>query len=91
MDADAVLPLSVRGRVPGDRMTPLGMGGRSKSLQDLFVDEAIPAERRPGWPIVLGRDGVAWVPGLRLDERAKVRPATKRVVLLEAVSGESPG
>ncbi len=65
-------------------MTPLGMAGRTKSLQDLFVDEAVPAERRAGWPIVLGGFGVAWVPGLRMDERGRIRPETTRVVEIRA-------
>ena len=67
-------------------MTPLGMEGRTKTLQDLFVDEAVPAERRAGWPMVLAPFGVAWVPGLRLDHRARVRAETTRVVEVEAIS-----
>lgn len=84
LDEDVVGLLSVRARVPGDKMAPLGMAGRTKSLQDLFVDEGVPAERRAGWPIVLGGFGVAWVPGLRMDERGRIRPGTTRVIEIEA-------
>ena len=32
------LPLAVRSRKPGDRLSPLGMGGRRKKVQDVLVD-----------------------------------------------------
>jgi tRNA(Ile)-lysidine synthetase-like protein len=80
IDADRSGELQVRGRHVGDRMVPLGMEGRSKSLQDLFVDEGVPADWRASWPVVVASFGIAWVPGLRLDERATLRPATSRVI-----------
>jgi tRNA(Ile)-lysidine synthase len=80
IDADRIGALEVRGRHTGDRMTPLGMEGHSKSLQDLFVDEGVPAEWRSTWPVVAASFGIAWVPGIRLDERAMLRAATSRVI-----------
>ena len=82
-DADS-LPgsLSVRGRQDGDKMQPLGMGGRHKRLQDLFVDDGIPRQLRAGWPLILAGQSILWVPGLRLDERAKITGSTRRVYRL---------
>jgi len=83
LDGDAVgAGLGVRARRPGDRIQPLGLGGRHKSLQDLFVDGRVPQALRDGWPVVVAGDQVVWVPGLRLDERARVRPDTRRLVIL---------
>lgn len=81
LGGDAVL----RGRLPGDRMQPLGMGGQHKRLQDLFVDAQVPQAQRDRWPVLVTADGeVAWVPGLRLDERFRVAPGTRRVLVLTA-------
>jgi tRNA(Ile)-lysidine synthase len=74
--------LIVRNKEDGDRLIPLGMKG-SKKLQDLFVDEKIAAEDRDSIPIVESKGKIVWVAGLRLDERAKVTPDTKKIVRLE--------
>ena len=51
--------LIVRGWRPGDRLA-----GRSKKIQDVFVDAKIPRSDREGWPLVVrGREVVA-VPGI---------------------------
>ena len=34
--------------------------------------------------LVVGEAGIAWVVGLRLDDRAKVTPATRRAARLRA-------
>jgi tRNA(Ile)-lysidine synthetase-like protein len=86
IDAGALhAPLEVRPRRPGDVMQPLGLGGRSKTLQDVFVDARVPRAERALWPVVVAGGAVVWVPGLRLDERVKVRPSTERIVELRAV------
>jgi tRNA(Ile)-lysidine synthase len=74
--------LVVRSRQEGDRFTPLGMKG-TKKIQDLFVDEKIPAENRDSIPIIESGGAIVWVGGMRIDERAKVTRNTKRVVKLE--------
>src|SRR5262249_56816942 len=51
--------LKVRSWRPGDRLA-----GRSKKVQDVFVDAKIPRSEREAWPLVVrGREVVA-VPGL---------------------------
>jgi tRNA(Ile)-lysidine synthetase-like protein len=91
LDADAVGAsgaLAVRGRRPGDRFQPLGMGGRSKSLQDFFVDARVPAPERDGWPLVVAGAGkgerIVWIPGHRVDERVKQHVGTRRTLALRA-------
>jgi tRNA(Ile)-lysidine synthase len=51
--------LRVRGWRPGDRLA-----GRSKKVQDVFVDAKIPRSDREGWPLVVRGDEVVAVPGL---------------------------
>lgn len=64
--------LQVRPRQVGERMQPLGMGGRSRKLQDVMVDAKLPAAERPLWPVVATESRVVWVVGVRLDERSAV-------------------
>ena len=51
--------LRVRGWRPGDRLA-----GRSKKIQDVFVDAKIPRSDREGWPLVVRGDEVVAVPGI---------------------------
>jgi tRNA(Ile)-lysidine synthetase-like protein len=54
----------VRARRPGDRMR-VRRSGRSRTLQNLFVDAGVPRGDRASWPVVVDTDGViAWVPGV---------------------------
>ena len=80
LDADKVQwPLVVRPWQPGDRFCPLGMGGRSKKLQDLFTDLKLPVREKRRVPVVLCADRICWVAGLRADERFKIGPKTRQV------------
>ena len=57
---EAELPgLKVRGWRHGDRLA-----GRSKKIQDVFVDAKIPRSDREGWPLVVRGDEVVAVPGI---------------------------
>ena len=51
--------LKVRGWRPGDRLA-----GRTKKVQDVFVDAKIPRSDRDGWPLVVRGDEVVAVPGI---------------------------
>ncbi|HMK38348.1 MAG TPA: tRNA lysidine(34) synthetase TilS [Bacteroidota bacterium] len=75
--------LTLRSWREGDSFTPLGMSGRKK-ISDLFVDEKIPLDQKHRIPILLTAGGeVIWVCGMRLDDRFKITPATRRVLKLE--------
>jgi tRNA(Ile)-lysidine synthase len=51
--------LHVRGWRAGDRLA-----GRSKKLQDVFVDAKVPRSQREAWPLVVRGDEVVAVPGI---------------------------
>ena len=83
MDGDVVgTALTVRPRRPGDRFRPLGLGGEKK-LQDFMVDQRIPRPWRGRVPLVCSPQHILWVVGWRLDERARVTPATRHLLRLE--------
>lgn len=59
------LPLHIRTRKPGDRMTWKGLNG-SKKLKDLFIDYKIPSDERNRWPIVVDAQGkIIWLVSLK--------------------------
>lgn len=82
LDADAVGPApALRTRRRGDRFQPLGMAGRHKLLAEFFTNLKVPPPARDRWPLlVTADDEIAWVCGLRVDQRAAVTPATRRVL-----------
>jgi tRNA(Ile)-lysidine synthase len=51
--------LVVRTRRPGDRLA-----GRTKKIQDVFVDAKVPRGQRDEWPLVVSGDEVVSVPGI---------------------------
>jgi len=62
---DVSLPLVIRTRKDGDRMTLKGMNG-TKKIKDIFIDQKVPAHDRMTWPIITDADGnILWLPGLK--------------------------
>jgi tRNA(Ile)-lysidine synthase len=60
--------LKVRGWRPGDRLE-----GRTKKVQDVFVDAKVPRSDREGWPLVVRGDEVVAVPGIVEREGVRAR------------------
>ena len=62
---DISLPLIIRSRKIGDRISVKGLNG-TKKVSDIFIDKKISANDRDLWPIVLDSMGnVVWIPGLK--------------------------
>jgi tRNA(Ile)-lysidine synthase len=78
-DADLVGDvITLRHWRPGDRFQPIGMAASVK-LQDWFINQKIPAERRRELVVAASAEGaVFWVEGLRISERFKLTEATRR-------------
>ena len=74
--------LIVRRRQPGDWFCPTGMAGRRKKLQDFFVDQKVPQNRRDQVPLVVAPGGIVWVGGYRGDERFRRRSRASSSVRL---------
>jgi tRNA(Ile)-lysidine synthase len=74
--------LHLRTRRPGDRIQPLGMGGRSMKLSDFFINEKLPKRARAGWPLLCGGDTIVWVPGYRLAHPFRVTRETRNLLAL---------
>ena len=62
---DVVLPLTVRTRKIGDKITVKGMN-KSKKVKDIFIDSKIPLDYRDSWPIVVDATGkIVWIPAVK--------------------------
>ena len=85
LDADRCQNLRVRRWRPGDRFQPLGMQ-HEKKLQDFFVDAHVPQNERATLPLVVAKEGIAWVATQRPAEWAKVTNETRRFLRISARS-----
>jgi tRNA(Ile)-lysidine synthase len=75
-------PLLITQRRPGDVMKPLGMSGHKK-VKEIMIDQKIPASLRDRWPVVRDRDGIVWLPGLRLSDRVRITDRASSVDIFE--------
>ncbi len=65
----------------GDRFKPLGMKG-VKKVSDFLTDEKVPTSERKKQLVMLNRNQIVWVVGLRIDDRFKLNSKTKKVYKL---------
>lgn len=79
--------LELRGRRGGDRFQPLGMAGKSKSLNAFLIDAKVPQHIRDRLPLLVSTTYIVWVAGHRIDERAKITGQTREVLHLRFVKG----
>ena len=78
---EIMLPLTVRTRKIGDKITLKGNGG-TKKIKDIFINEKINVNDRDLWPIVtdsLGR--VVWIPGLKKSKFDKKKAEKYDIIL----------
>ncbi len=88
VDADLLsYPLHIRPWRAGDRFVPSGMKGRSKKLQDYFVDLKIPVSQRRRIPILDSPQGIVGVLGFRPDERFQANDRTRRYLVISSDGG----
>ena len=82
LDADALPgPLLVRSRRSGDTFRPLGSAGEAK-LKSYLIDRKVPRPVRERVPLVVSGSRIAWVVGFQIDDRYKVTPGTRRILVL---------
>lgn len=83
VDADVLRgPLALRPWRPGDRIAPLGLGGRHKKVSDLLTERRVPPSERARQLVLTAGPAVVWVVGHRLAEHARIGPSTRRALRL---------
>ena len=82
LDADLITyPLVLRKWQIGDWFVPFGMKGRKK-LSDFFSDQKFSIkDKEDVWILVSGED-IVWVVGHRSDDRFRVTPKTKNILVI---------
>ena len=65
----------------GDKFHPIGMKG-TKKISDFLSDKKISSYRKKENLVLTNSGKIVWVIGLRIDERFKVTPATKKILKL---------
>lgn len=66
----------------GDSFIPLGMNGKKK-LSDFFIDQKIPLLSKARILVVKSNEDIAWIVGMRIDNRFKVTSSTKNILQIE--------
>ena len=79
-----LFPLIVRNFRPGDRFSPLGLKGTQK-LKKYFSDHKVPGAQRRRCPLLLSRNKILWIAGHRMDNYARILPATRRIIKAEVL------
>lgn len=65
-----LIPKSITFRTwrSGDKIKPYGLGGKSKSVKKIFVENKISLLDKNYWPIVTINEDIVWVVGLRTSD-----------------------
>jgi tRNA(Ile)-lysidine synthase len=80
---DVSLPITIRNRVPGDRMTLKGSRG-SKKIKSIFIDQKVTKELRDIWPVVVdGNNNILWLPSLKLSSFAETSQIAEKYIILQ--------
>lgn len=78
---EIVLPLYVRNKKDGDKMTVKGMLG-NKKISDIFIDCKVKTEERLTWPIVVDANNqIVWLPGLKKSKFCKEKDGKYDIIL----------
>lgn len=64
----------------GDWFCPLGMGGKRKKISDFLIDQKVPRALKNKVWVLESAGQIAWVVGLRADERFKVKVDEKIII-----------
>lgn len=89
MDFDKLkFPLTVRTRRKGDRFIPLGMN-HHKKIKNYFIDLKIPRYERDDKIIIEDQNKIVCVGKQQIDDRVKVTPLTKIILVMKLIPIQS--
>lgn len=78
---EITLPLCIRTRKVGDRISVKGLNG-TKKVKDIFIDKKVSLANRDIWPIVVDSTGkVVWIPGIKKSKFDKKKSDVYDIIL----------
>ena len=86
--AQLQFPLSIRYKRTGDYFYPFGMRKKKKISRFLIDEKRSLPEKERTWVIETNRR-IAWIVGLRTDDRFRIGPQTKEVLRLQWVNDQT--
>lgn len=60
--------LKIRYKRDGDRIKLIGLGGKSKKLKEIFINDKISKDKRDKIPVILYNNEIIWITGIRKAE-----------------------
>lgn len=80
LDAQQIkVPLTIRHRQPGDRMTLKGMKSGTKKVKDIFIDQKVPAkEREEAFVVADASDEILWLVNFK-ESSLSIPPETDTI------------
>jgi tRNA(Ile)-lysidine synthase len=82
LDADKIqYPVYTRRWKEGDSFQPLGMKG-TKKVSDFLIDKKISIIEKQSIMVMTSGNDIVWLVGMRIDDRFKITPSTKRVLVI---------
>ncbi len=89
--------LRVRNWRAGDRFVPLGMpradpavATHGKKVSRIFIDLKVPLSQRRRLPLLCDEQGILWIPGYTIAERARVEPGCRRCLYVRLHRNDTP-
>ena len=78
---EITLPIYVRNKKDGDKMTILGLEG-SKKIKDIFINEKVPVNERNNYPVLVdAKDNILWLPGLKKSNFNKTKKEKYDIII----------
>jgi len=78
-------PLQMKCQKPGDRFSPLGLGGKKQKLSDFWVNKKIPKRFRSTWPLLFHKNEIVWIPGFQPSHLFRVMEDTLKIIKVELI------
>jgi tRNA(Ile)-lysidine synthase len=83
-------PVLLRKWKTGDYLYPIGMEMKKKKVSRMLINDKVPIHEKEHIMVLESNKRIAWIVGMRVDERFKVKPTTEKVLMVKRKLNPSP-